>query len=91
MTAKQVTAQTITVHGSNCIGCRDHKREVMVAVGSSPFPTRGIVVDDTFLTNEQALKLAEDLVAVVERNKMLQSFVEADEQESRDVEHGAEV
>lgn len=59
---------SIGAHAKTCIGCRNHKRDVMLSFQHEGDEKRG-AVHDLFLTQEQATGLLEALSLAITRNE----------------------
>ena len=62
-TEKEITSTT--VHGKECIGCKKHKKDIMIAYTDK----NSDEITDLFFTDEQAKSLLKRLKERIEENK----------------------
>lgn len=60
--------EQVTVFDKQCFGCEQYEKDVMLTFSYTDKSTDVFHINDIFLTNEQALRLIDDLSAVVKRN-----------------------
>ena len=61
----ELIVKTLHVHGKNCLGCKHHKKAVMISL-STP---KNLRIHDIFLTNTQAQQLIIQLRKTLRNNE----------------------